>query len=69
MEVEVEVKRERPGEAHLARCATARLTFVNVGPDGKPVPVPKLVLETEDARARARAAEDRRAERLARRHA
>lgn len=67
MEVEVEVRRERAGDTHLARCATARLTFVNVDPDGKPAPVPTLLLETEDARERARAAEERRAVRLARR--
>jgi acyl-CoA hydrolase len=67
MEVEVEVKRERAGEAHLARCAVARLTFVNVGPDGRPAPVPALVLETDEARLRAKGADERRAQRLAHR--
>lgn len=67
MEVEVEVRRERAGDEHLARCATARLTFVNVGEDGKPLPVPPLLLETADAHERARAAEARRAARLAQR--
>lgn len=67
MEVEVEVRRERAGDDHLARCAVARLTFVNVGPDGKPAKVPELLLETDEARERASAAEARRAERHARR--
>ncbi len=67
MEVEVEVRRERVGDDHLAKCAVARLTFVNIGVDGKPAPVPTLVLETDEDRARAKGADTRRAERLAER--
>jgi acyl-CoA hydrolase len=70
MEVEVIVEREDPGRAERTLCVEALLVFVNVGPDGRPVPVPPVLLETEDDRRRHAEAlvrqEERRRKRLAR---
>ncbi|MEM7435452.1 MAG: acyl-CoA thioesterase [Myxococcota bacterium] len=63
MEVGVRVEREHRGERAL--CADARLTFVNIGEDGRPCPVPPLLPENDEDRARAREATERRAERRA----
>ncbi|MBW1830695.1 MAG: acyl-CoA thioesterase, partial [Deltaproteobacteria bacterium] len=48
MEIGVLVEREdaRTGERTL--CANARATFVNIGEDGRPCPVPPLLAETEE---------------------
>ena len=61
MEIGVRVEREHRGERAL--CADATLTFVNIGDDGRPCPVPPLIPETEDDRHRAAEAAVRRAER------
>ena len=64
MEVGVEVLTEEPltGERHL--CCEAFLTFVAVGPDGRPLPVPPLLAESDEERRREREASTRRAARL-----
>ena len=48
MEVEVVVEREETGALRRTRCVEALLVFVNVGPDGRPLPVPPVRLETDD---------------------
>ncbi|MFT5356926.1 MAG: acyl-CoA hydrolase [Polyangiales bacterium] len=65
MEVGVKVEREVPGDRTRVICADALLTFVNIGEDGKPAPMPALLLENEEDEERARAARARRAHRLA----
>lgn len=67
MEVAVRVERETPSIGR-ALCADARATFVNIGEDGKPHPVPPLLAETaEDRRLAEQAAERRRLRRVAER--
>ncbi|MGB5810514.1 MAG: acyl-CoA thioesterase [Polyangiales bacterium] len=63
MEIGVRVEREHEGERAL--CADARLTFVNIGDDGKPCPVPPLRADTDEERQRAADAVRRRDERRA----
>ncbi len=65
MEVEVVVQREDTQTGARTRCVDALLTFVQVDADGRALPVPPLALETDDDRARALAAEQRRRARLA----
>ena len=69
MEVGVTVTAENPltGEKHMA--TSALLTFVAINREGGKVPVPPLVLETEEERVAAREAESRRGERIARKSA
>jgi acyl-CoA hydrolase len=64
MEVGVLVLTEEPlsGERHL--CCEAFLTFVAIGPAGRPVPVPPLLAESDAERRREREAGTRRASRL-----
>lgn len=65
MEVEVVVQREDTQTGARTRCVDALLTFVQVDADGRALPVPPLALESDDDRARALAAEQRRRARLA----
>jgi acyl-CoA hydrolase len=65
MEVEVEVVSEDPRTGERRRCCDAFLTFVALGPDGRPTRVPPLRVETEEERRRERAARVRREARLA----
>ncbi len=68
MELEVIVHGENPIAGKIWPCVHAMLTFVAIDDTTrKPVAVPPLVLDTELARAKQRAAEERRAHRLARR--
>ncbi len=67
MEIEVGVLAEEPRTGERRNCCEAFLTFVALGPDGKPARAPILLPETEDDEARAREAGSRRATRLARR--
>ena len=67
MEVEVEVMVEEKKTGVRRRCVDAFMTFVAVGDDGGPSEVPKLIAESADDERRARAANERRASRLARR--
>jgi acyl-CoA hydrolase len=65
MEIGVRVEAENlmTGEVHHA--ASAYLTYVAIDRQGKPVPVPGLILETDEERRRNREAKDRRDARLA----
>ena len=65
MEVEVTIEREDFDSGERVLCAVSLLTFVNIGEDGRPAPIPPLVLETDDDRERSKAAGERRARRLA----
>ncbi len=67
MEVGVRVEAENPKTSELFHTASAYLTFVALGSDGKPTEVPSLILQTEVERSRFYAAEKRRAQRLANR--
>ncbi|MDH4281177.1 MAG: acyl-CoA thioesterase [Myxococcales bacterium] len=68
MEIGVRVEREHAETGERALCADARATFVNLGDDGKPCPVPRLIAETEDdERLAAEATERRRLRRSAER--
>ena len=61
MEIAVRVEREHAKTGERALCANARATFVNIGEDGRPYPVPPLLAESEeDRRLAAEAAERRR---------
>jgi acyl-CoA hydrolase len=64
MEVGVEVLTEEPlsGERHL--CCEAFLTFVAVGPEGRPMAVSPLLAENDEELRRQREAGTRRAARL-----
>lgn len=63
MEIGVRVEREHAKTGERSLCADARATFVNIGDDGKPCPVPTLVSETDADRQLAAEAEARRAAR------
>jgi acyl-CoA hydrolase len=65
MEVEVEVLDEDPDTGARRRTCDGYLTFVALGPDRRPAPVPPLALESEQERQREREAHARRARRLA----
>lgn len=67
MEVTVEVCAEEPISGRLTHTNSAHLVFVALGDDGRPSPVPELVLETEEEKANFAEAERRQQERLARR--
>jgi acyl-CoA hydrolase len=64
MEIRVDVQSEDLLTGERQQTSTAYVTFVAIDKKGRPKPVPPLVLETEDERREARAAEARRAERL-----
>ena len=64
MEIRVDVQSEDLLSGERRQTSTAYLTFVAVGKDGRPADVPPLLLETEEEKAEARAAEVRRAARL-----
>lgn len=69
LEVRVEVFSEKVLSGERQLTSHAYLTFVAIGEDGTPVPVPPLLLETDDDRRIADAAHARRAGRLAVREA
>ncbi len=69
MEVGVEVVTEDPRSGERRSCCDAFLTFVALGPDGRPTRAPPLLAETEAERRREREAQARRAARLAGREA
>lgn len=64
MEVEVEVQVEDRQTAHRTRCVDAFMTFVAVGDDRRPSPVPALIAESAEDKRRAEDATARRARRL-----
>jgi acyl-CoA hydrolase len=69
LEVGVEVLTEDPRTGALQRCCDAYLTFVALGPDGRPVAVPPLATASEEEQRREREARTRRDARLALRQA
>ncbi len=68
MEVEVTIEREDFDAGKRVLCAVSLLTFVNIGEDGRPAPIPPLILENDEDRERAAAAAKRREARLAARN-
>lgn len=64
MEVGVRVDAENPMTGDQFHTASAYLTFVALGSNGKPTPVPNLLLETPDDHRRWNAAQKRRENRL-----
>ena len=64
MEIRVDVQSEDLGTGERRKTSTAYLTFVAIDKRGRPKPVPPLILETEEDRREARAAEARRTQRL-----
>ena len=69
LEVEVEVFSEETLTGVRRMTSRAYLTFVAIDRDGGRLPIPGLLLETEDEKRRAAEAERRRAERLKARRA
>ena len=67
MEVEVEVQVEDRLTGVRRRCVDAFMTFVAVGEDKKPCPVPPLVCESSEDERRQEEAQARRTARLAKR--
>ena len=67
MEIAVRVEREQSTADDRVLCADARATFVNIGDDGKPFPVPPLLAETDEDRRLLAEATERRQQRAGRR--
>ncbi len=65
MEIGVEVSTENPLTGERRKCCDAFLTFVALGRDGRPAPVPPLLAESDEERRRERDARVRREARLA----
>ncbi len=65
MEIEVVVETENPLTGEQCVCCKAFVTFVSLGPDGRPTRAPPLRVETEEQVERQRQAGVRRAARLA----
>lgn len=64
LEVEVEVFSEEILTGLRKMTSRAYLTFVSIDTEGRRLPIPGLILETDDERQKAAAADRRRAERL-----
>jgi uncharacterized protein (TIGR00369 family) len=69
MECGVRVEAHDPLSDRVRHVSTAYLVFVAVDADGRPRPVPPLLVETDDERRRQREAGLRRERRIAHRHA
>lgn len=67
MEAEVQVVAENPLTGERRHTNTAYVVYVALDEEGRPTPVPPLLLENEDQKRRFQEAEQRRAQRLARR--
>jgi acyl-CoA hydrolase len=67
LEILVEVEGENPSTGEVWPCVNAFVTFVAVDREGKPTGIPPLILDTDEERALAAAAAERRAHRLERR--
>lgn len=67
MEIGVRVDAENPRTSESFHTASAYLTFVALGSDGKPTAVPELILESETEKRRYADAQRRREQRLAHR--
>lgn len=68
MEVTVEVCAEEPITGKLTHTNSAHLVFVALDPEGRPSPVPDLILETDAERALFEEAKKRQQDRLRRRN-
>ncbi len=64
MEVGVRVEAENPAAGERKHTSTAYLTFVSLNEKGRPMPMPPLLLETEEQERRHREAQTRRETRL-----
>lgn len=64
MEVGVRVDAENPRTGETFHTASAYLTFVAIGSNGKPTAVPELILETDEDRRHNQEARQRREHRL-----
>lgn len=64
MEIGVRVDAENPLTGERVHTASAYLTFVALGSDGKPNPVPPVLPQTDEEKRRYKAAEVRRKHRL-----
>lgn len=64
MEVEVVVEAEHVPTGRITRTSTAYLVYVALDDEGRPTPVPPLLVQTEEGRRRWEEAEARRARRL-----
>jgi acyl-CoA hydrolase len=64
MEIRVDVEAEDLDRREVRPTSVAYLTFVSLDEDGKPTPVPRLILETDEEQQEFKAAEKRRQERL-----
>ncbi len=60
MEVGVRIEAENFMTGEVRHTASAYLTLVALDPDGKPMPVPQIILESEDEKQRYREAQRRR---------
>ncbi len=69
MEIGIRVEAENPKTGEFFHTASAYMTFVALGSDGKPTEVPKLLLESEEDKRRFAAAQKRRELMLANRDA
>ncbi len=67
MEIGVRVDAENPKTAEMFHTASAYLTFVALGSDGKPTEIPGLIIQSEIEKRRFASAEKRRSQRLANR--
>jgi acyl-CoA hydrolase len=65
MEVGVRVEAESVLRGECRHIASAYLTYVALGADGRPMEVPPLIPETEEEKRRVREGDDRRKDRLA----
>ncbi len=66
VEVEAQIEAEDLRTGAVRHAGTCYLTYVAIDDLGRPTPVPPLILRTEEERARAGQAEERRARRLGR---
>lgn len=69
MEIGVRVDAENPKTSEMFHTASAYMTFVALGSDGRPSVIPGLIPETDIEKRRFAAAEKRRAQRLANKNA
>ena len=67
MEIGVRVEAENLLTGEVRHAASAYLTYVAIDRQGRPTPVPSLVVETDEERRRFREAKSRREMRLAER--
>ncbi|HDL15713.1 MAG TPA: acyl-CoA thioesterase [Euryarchaeota archaeon] len=64
MEVQVDTHREKKDDCLRVLACTAFLTYVAIDEDGRPTPVPELILKTEEQKKRFREAQQRKETRL-----